>query len=146
RAGNAVYVATDRGVFLSRIKLDSMTPASWTQIAGLPDASAMDVRLDPDNIQLWVAEQGNGVFETLAPHRIGDSKVVSSADLASRLAAPGTLFSVMGAKVRAATAGALTAPVLNVNDSESQIQIPFNVPGSTVALTIEDGTGQHQFP
>ncbi len=58
-----------------------------------------DVRLDAGQTQLWAAPEGYGLYATLAPHRLSDPRVVSAADLLARAAAPGTLLSVMGARV-----------------------------------------------
>jgi uncharacterized protein (TIGR03437 family) len=139
--GNAVYAATARGVFLGRINLTTMSSASWIPITGLPPGSAADVKLDAGANKLWVALEGLGVYEGLPPHRIGDPHVVSSADYSTHVAAPGTLLSVPGARVRSATAGGQNVPVLDANDTESQIQVPFNVTGSTLTLTLLTGDG-----
>ncbi len=141
-SGNAVYAATEGGVFFSRTNLANMSAAPWTPLLGLPAAAAADVKLDSGANWLWVALKGYGMYEALAPHRMGDPRVVSSADYSSRPAAPGTLLSVPGALVRSATAGQLTVPVLDANPAESQIQVPFNAPGSTLTLTMTTGDGR----
>ncbi|MGH9592287.1 MAG: hypothetical protein ACRD5L_04295, partial [Bryobacteraceae bacterium] len=142
-SGNAIYAATAGGVFLSRANLATMSAAPWTPLSGLPAASAADVKLDAGANRLWVALEGYGIYEGPAPHRIGDPRVVSSADYSFRAAAPGALLSVPGAQLRSASAGPLTVPVLDANESESQIQVPFNVPaGSTLGLTMVTGDGR----
>ncbi len=62
-------------------------------------AAAWDVRLNPDNT-LTVALDGYGVFETAAPHHTMNVRIVSGADLTPRPAAPGSLISVLGARVQ----------------------------------------------
>src|SRR5581483_10680186 len=91
-AGNAIYIATNQGVFLARTNLSVLSVAgtSWALLPGLPAAAAMDVKLDSGAIQLWVSVEGYGIFQTLAPHRAGDPRVVTSAGLIARAAAPGT--------------------------------------------------------
>ncbi len=147
-AGSAIYIATDRGVFLGRTNLNalSVAGASWSLLPGLPPAAATDVKLDSSAIQLWVSLEGYGIFQTLAPHRAGDPRVITSAGLVARAAAPGTIFSIEGARVNSANAGGLPVPVLAATDSESQIQIPFEVRGDSVALAIEGPAGARTLP
>ncbi len=143
RASGAIYVATDLGVFYARTDLyGAAAEVSWRPLAGLPSGAATDVQLDGAETQLWVMIQGYGVYSGLAPHRLGDPRVVSAADLALRAAAPGALMSIAGAKVSAARAGDLTVPVLHSGDTESQIQIPFEARGSSLSLSIDAGSGR----
>jgi uncharacterized protein (TIGR03437 family) len=95
---------------------------------------------------LWVAVEGLGIYSTLAPHRLRDPRVVSSADLVARAAAPGALLSVLGARVDSAQTGSLAVPVLAASDTESQIQIPFNASGDSVALSFGSGSGARVLP
>jgi uncharacterized protein (TIGR03437 family) len=145
RAAGAVYVATDQGVFLARADLQNATvPAiNWMRLsAGLPSAPAWDVRLDPAGVLLYVALDGYGVYAASAPHRRWNLRVVSTADFAPHPAAPGALLSVMGGRVSAARAGDLNYPVLSASDSGSQIQVPFEAVGPSVALSLETNTGK----
>ena len=113
RASGALYVATDRGVFLTYADLASLGAAQpWTALSGLPATAAADVKLDAQGNQLWAAVDGYGVFATLAPHRLRDPSVVSAADFVARAVAPGSLISILGAGVDSARAGDLSAPVL----------------------------------
>ena len=146
--GNAVYVATDQGVFLARTNLGalSVAPPSWTALPGLSKTPVTDVKLDSSAIQLWVALQGYGLYQTMAPHRVGDPRLVTSAGLIARAAAPGTLFSVQGARVNSANAGGLPVPVLFATDTGSQIQIPFEVRGDSLALSIDGPAGARVLP
>ncbi|HOQ44709.1 MAG TPA: hypothetical protein PLA43_08175 [Bryobacteraceae bacterium] len=143
RSSGAVYVATGRGVFFTRADLNAAAAATnWSPLRGLPEAAALDVRLDPEGNQLFVTVQGYGVYAALAPHRLGDLRLVSAADFSGRPAAPGSLLSVLGGRVRTARAGELNFPVLAANDRETQIQVPFAVsPGSlSVALDTAQGS------
>jgi uncharacterized protein (TIGR03437 family) len=122
--------------------LNSLGPTpNWNPIAGLPAAKVTDVRLDAGGIQLWAALDGVGVYATLAPHRLGDPRVVSSADLLARAAAPGALFTVAGARLDSATAAGVRIPVLLAGDMQSQIQIPFEVSGGSLTLSVTGPAG-----
>jgi uncharacterized protein (TIGR03437 family) len=146
RASGAVYAATARGVFMLRTNLAALQPAgAWTRLTGLPEARAMDVQLDGGANHLWVVMEGFGVYTALAPHRIGDPRLVSAADLAARGAAPGSLMSVLGARVESARAGDLAVPVLAATDAESQIQIPYDARGETLAISVDAAGARHQF-
>jgi uncharacterized protein (TIGR03437 family) len=161
RASGAIYVATDRGVFFTRTDLGGLGAAMpWTPLAGLPQTTpsgagagaslaaapkAMDVRLDEGGNQLWVALAGYGTYAALAPHRVGDPRVVSAADLVARSVAPGSLLSVAGAKVDTARAGDLNVPVLASSDTESQLQVPFEASGTTLSLAIDSSGGRRVF-
>ena len=139
--GGAIYVATDGGVFAST--LDSTgRPGSWTPIsASLPNAAAMDVKLDGAGNQLYVALDGYGVYATLSPHRLRDVRVVNAADYSGRAAAPGSLLSVLGARLTGAKAGGSAVPVLAADNTGTQIQVPFEASGQTLALALESAGG-----
>jgi len=146
RDAGAVYAATDSGVFMTQADLNSPAPARpWTQLAGLPEARALDVRLDPGGNQLFVALEGYGVYAAMAPHRYRSPKLVNAADFSSRPAAPGSLLSLLGRKVTGAQANGVSFPVLATSDSESQIQVPFNVDGR-VSLALETAAGPLNLP
>jgi len=147
-SGNAIYLATNQGVFLARTNLSvlSVTPASWVALPGLPPVAATDVKLDSSAIQLWVALEGYGMYQTMAPHRAGDPRLITVAGLIARAAAPGTLFSIEGFRVNSANAGGLSVPVLAATDTESQIQIPFEVRGDSLALAIDGPAGARVLP
>jgi uncharacterized protein (TIGR03437 family) len=135
RASGALYVATDRGVFLTYADLASLGAAQpWTPLSGLPAAAVADVKLDAQGNQLWAALDGYGVFAALAPHRLRDPSVVSAADFVARAVAPGSLISILGAGVDAASAGGLIAPVLAATATESQVQVPFEARGSSISF------------
>jgi uncharacterized protein (TIGR03437 family) len=135
-ASGALYAATDRGVFLAYADLNALGAVeNWTALAGLPDgAAAMDVKLDAQGNLLWTALDGYGVYAALAPHRLRDPSVVSAADMIKRAVAPGSLVSILGARVDGVQAGGIAAPVLAATGSESQIQIPFEARGAALPL------------
>ena len=66
--------------------------------------------------------------------------MVNAADFSSRAAAPGSLLSVLGRRVSSARMGSTEVPVLAASESESQIQVPFEASGATLALNLTDGT------
>ncbi len=137
RQSGAIYVSTAAGVFAADLNLMSgATPTAWKALTGLPSGPVNDVKLDKGKNRLWVSVDGLGVYSTLAPHRLRDPRVVSSADLVARAAAPGALLTVLGARVDSARTGDQAAPVLAAADTESQIQIPFNTTGTAVALSL----------
>jgi uncharacterized protein (TIGR03437 family) len=144
RASGAIYVATDAGVFFTQTDLASAgRPSAWTSLAeSLPKAPAMDVKLDAGANQLFVALDGYGVYAAIAPHRFRDVRVVNAADYSSRPAAPGSLLSVLGVRVRNAQIANIAAPVLAATDSASQIQVPFQAKGASVSLAIEAAGGK----
>jgi uncharacterized protein (TIGR03437 family) len=146
RAAGAVYVATDKGVFFTRVDLENASqPDSvvWTILSDrLPAAAATDVRLDPAGVRLYIALDGHGVYAAAAPHRQRNLRIVNAADFSARAAAPGSLLSVIGGLVNAARGGNLDYPVLAASDAESQIQVPFEAVGPNVALAFETNAGR----
>ena len=144
RTSGAVYVATDAGVYFTTTDLASAGSATaWTPLVqNLPVAAASDVKLDAGANQLYVALDGYGVYVAIAPHRLRDARVVSAADYSSRPAAPGALLSVLGAHVQSATAANTAVPILDASDSASQIQVPFEAKGNTVALSLDAPAGR----
>ena len=144
RASGAIYLATDNGVFYAQADLEnpSAAPVAWTALTeNLPAAPATDARLDPAGVQLYIALDGYGVFAAAAPHRARNLKIVNAADFSTRPAAPGSLLSVVGARVSAARGGNLDYPVLAVLGGDSQIQVPFEAVGPNVALALTTAAG-----
>jgi uncharacterized protein (TIGR03437 family) len=143
RAAGAVYVATDRGVFMAHEDLEAAGPPSaWTQVsAGLPAARATAVALDPTGSQLYVALEGYGVYAAPAPHRGRTFRIVNAADFSTRPAAPGSLVSVLGGPVSGARAGDLKFPILDSSPSGTQMQVPFEVSGTSVGLSLDAVSG-----
>jgi uncharacterized protein (TIGR03437 family) len=144
RAAGAVYVATDKGIFWTTTDLEtaSGTAVNWTGLSEkLPAVPAHDVRLDPAGVTLYGALDGYGIYAIAAPHRQRSIRVVNAADFSSRPAAPGSLLSVIGARVDRAHGGDLNYPVLAVLGNESQIQVPFEAAGPNVALSLDMAGG-----
>jgi uncharacterized protein (TIGR03437 family) len=148
RASGVIYAATARGVYLTFTNLMAAGPATpWTRLGGnLYEAAVTDVRLDDAGNQLYVAIAGHGILATAAPHRFRDPRVVSAADYAVRPAAPGTLLTVLGGRIRAARAGTQSFPVLDASGSESQIQVPFDVTEAPLSLALEAAVGRFTLP
>lgn len=147
RASNIVYVATDAGVYSASLELGVFGALpGWSSVPGLPAAQVSDVMLDAGQTQLWAAVDGFGLYRTLAPHRRGDPRVVSAADWLARAAAPGKLLSVMGAAFDSATASGLNIPVLHSDASKTEIQVPFNVTGTSLALSVSGPQGRRDLP
>ena len=144
----AVYAATDAGIFMTLTDLGSAGRAtSWIPVtgprSGVPgSAPAMDVKLDSGGNQLFAAVDGYGVFAAIAPHRLKNVRVVNAADFSSRAASPGGLLSVIGAKVQSVQAASLNVPVLASTELTSQIQVPFDVKGNLLLLTLDSATGR----
>lgn len=141
-ASGAVYVATAAGAYMAYTDLNALGQApKWQRIPGLDGSAVTDVRLDSQGHQLWAATAGDGVYSILAPHRLLDPRVVSTADQITQATAPGALVSVLGARVETAHAGDVSVPVLSANDQESQLQIPFELNGTSVSLNVDGATG-----
>jgi uncharacterized protein (TIGR03437 family) len=148
RSAGIVYVATDGGVFSGSVSLNDAGAAAsnWTSVArALPVAPAWDVALTADNT-LIVALDGYGVFETAAPHRTRTVKIVSGADLTERAAAPGSLVSVLGARVQTVRNQGAAYPVLAASDQSSQVQVPFEAAAGTFSLALEGATDRWTLP
>ena len=143
RATGAIYVATGRGLFMTFGDLVNAGPATaWISISeGLPAAPAADVALDPPGNQLYVALEGYGLYATAAPHRARNPQIVSAADLRARPAAPGALLTVLGASTGAVRAGVNPAAVLATGDSKTEIQVPFDVTGTSLPVSFDSSSG-----
>lgn len=139
----AVYAATRAGLFFTVEDLAGAGPATpWTAVPGLPDAPVADVKLDEARNQLWAAVDGYGVYQTLAPHRLLDPRLVNAADFSTRAAAPGSLLSLLGSPLDAARTASGPAPVLASSAGVSQIQVPFEAGGDSVSLSLQSGARQ----
>lgn len=148
RSAGVVYLATDRGVFSGNVALNDAGTGtgSWTSIGlNLPPAPAWDIALSQDNV-LTVALDGYGVFESAAPHRSRSVRIVSGADLTDRPAAPGSLISVLGAKVQLVKNQGLSYPVLASSDQSSQLQVPFEASSGTWSLALEGANNRWTVP
>jgi uncharacterized protein (TIGR03437 family) len=101
----------------------------------------MDVKLDVTGNQLYAALDGYGVYATMAPHRLREVRVVNAADYTGRAAAPGSLLSVLGARLTSARAGESAVPILAADNSATQIQVPFDARGQNLGLALESAAG-----
>jgi uncharacterized protein (TIGR03437 family) len=142
----AVYLATPRGVYYATTDLANLTSiGNWQRLAaGLPDAPILDVKLDANANQLFVLVDGHGLYAAMAPHRLRELSVVNAADFSNRPAAPGTLLSVLGARLDRVTAAGQNVPVLGATDIETQIQVPFEASGDALSLTLESNRVSRQ--
>jgi uncharacterized protein (TIGR03437 family) len=143
-ASGAVYAATGAGVFMSYADLSSAgRGGNWVNLNGkLPQSTATDVKLDTGGNQLFVALDGYGVYSAIAPHRTRDLRVVNAADFSQRAAAPGGLLSVIGGRVQSAETVNTTIPVLAANETASQIQVPFDVKGTALTVSLNLAAGR----
>jgi uncharacterized protein (TIGR03437 family) len=97
-------------------------------------APARDVKLS--GTKLFAALDGYGLYSASTPQLTGTVRLVSSADLNERAAAPGSLFSLIGGRIQSARAGNLNVPVLASATEESQIQVPFEATGSQLNVSL----------
>ncbi len=136
RQGQAIYLATDKGIFFTSYDLESRASAPlWLRLAGsIAGRPALDVHLDEAAVFLYASLEGEGLFLTQAPHRRQSPRAISAADFRSLNAAPGALVTVIGAKIDAASINGSPLPVLSREDGESQLQIPFGVPAAELSL------------
>lgn len=142
----AIYAATDSGVYWTSTDLTAMGPATqWRKMGGrLPEAPVFDVKLDALGQTLYAAVYGYGIYTETTPHRMRDWRIVNAADWSARGAAPGALLSVLGGKVQNVRAGEKPVLVLSRGDRETQIQLPYDLEGATVALSLEAEGGMVQ--
>jgi uncharacterized protein (TIGR03437 family) len=144
RATGILYAASDQGLYTTHASLLSAAPVTWTDLSGgLADVPVTDVTLNAAGNQLYIALEGYGVFAARAPHVLADLRVFNAADYSARPAAPGSLLSILGGRIQTAQAGAFNAPVLAASDSESQIQVPFEVQGASVPLALNAASGRY---
>ena len=146
-SGDAVYVATDGGVFLSLGgRSGTRLGDQWISMSeNLPQLSVRDVRLDDAGNQIYIALDGYGVYAAPAPHRFWNVQVANAADFSQRPAAPGSLLTVLGGRLLRAQAGLLPAPILFSSDTQSQLQIPFESDGSSTLLALQLSQGRFTF-
>jgi uncharacterized protein (TIGR03437 family) len=138
RATGAIYVASAAGLYVTYAGADA-TAVPWQR---LREGAVSDVAVDHNGNQLYVAVDGFGVYASLAPHRLRDPRVLTIGERVLRAAAPGALLTVAGARVQSAMASGRAASILAATDSESQIQLPFELPDSRVTLNLRAPTGQ----
>jgi uncharacterized protein (TIGR03437 family) len=142
--GTAIYVAADRGVFLSVAGPGlARLGEHWIPMSeNLPAVPVRDVKLNETGYQIYVAVAGYGVYAAPAPHRFLNVEVANAADFSQRPAAPGSLLTVLGGRLIRAQAGLVLAPVLHASDTQSQLQIPFELSGPSPLLSLELSQGR----
>jgi uncharacterized protein (TIGR03437 family) len=142
--GTAIYVASDRGVFLSVAGPGSARLGEhWIPMSeNLPAVPVRDVKLNETGYQIYIALAGYGVYAAPAPHRFLNVEVANAADFSRRPAAPGSLLTVLGGRLIRAQAGLVQAPVLHASDTQSQLQIPFESSGPSPLLSLELSQGR----
>jgi uncharacterized protein (TIGR03437 family) len=137
------YVAGDRGVFRARLDLSSLEPVtSWEPVPGLPEARAMDVRLDRVRSILYVSLDGYGLYAAPSPHKPASVQVLTAADQPALAAAPGVLLHVQGSGLSQVRSDAGDLAMVSSTAASAQVQVPFEASGSTLALTVESSQGQ----
>lgn len=137
--GTALYVASSGGVFFRML---DRPEGGWVALTGgLAAAPAADVKLDSGDHLIYAALEGLGVLAAPAPHRFLKVTVVNAADFSNRPAAPGSLLTVLGGRLLRAQAGLFRAPVLDAGEVEAQIQLPFEVEGTSAEIALEMARG-----
>ena len=148
RSSGAIYAATARGVYFTTGDLNGLAPATaWRPLASLQPEGipAVDVLLGAGGHQVYAIFEGTGVFASAAPHRRGSPRLVNAADFSNRAAAPGSLLTLIGREITDARAGTSRAPVLSSTAERSEIQIPFDVQGTTLPVTVNSQAGPLRF-
>jgi uncharacterized protein (TIGR03437 family) len=146
RNAQAIYVASDQGVFYASMDLEARAVLpNWLRLSGnVGKRPALDVYLDDAANFLYASLEGEGVFLTLAPHRRRSPRLVSAANLGPTVAAPGSLLTIVGAKSKQVRVGGRNWPVLSAAGEETQIQVPFDAPTVETALEFEGASPGQQ--
>jgi len=142
-SGGRIYVAGDRGVFLARADLNSPGPVpAWQRLAGLPEARAMDVRLDPNRNLLYVALSGYGLYATAIPEHSAAVRILNAAEQPAQATAPGGLLHVEGNQLSTVKSEAGELALVASSASSVQVQVPFEASGASLPLSILSSQGQ----
>jgi uncharacterized protein (TIGR03437 family) len=145
-AAGVAYVASDRGIFTAQVDMNNLIPVSqWQRVAGLPEAPAMDVRLDHIRNALYVVLDGYGLYTAPSPHESTAIRVLNAADQPAQTAAPGVLLHVQGGGLGSVRSEGGELSLVTRSDSSAQVQVPFEASGSTLALTVNSTIGQSRF-
>ena len=142
---SAVYVGGSLGIYFAQVDLSRPGPAGpWSKITGnLPGTLVDDLALEPSRGRLYAAIPGFGVYWAHAPQVNQALRALSSADLAGRPAAPGSLLTIFGAEALSARADGRPAPILNAAQGQTQLQVPFAVEGKSLRLQLDAGDTSH---
>jgi uncharacterized protein (TIGR03437 family) len=142
-AARIAYVAGDKGVFTAHVDLNSLEPvSSWELVPGLPQARAMDVRLDRVRNILYVALDGYGLYAAPSPHRLSAVRLLNAADQPAKAAAPGVLLHVQGSGLSQIRSEDAELAMVSSSSVSAQVQVPFEASGATLALTVDSSVGQ----
>ena len=146
-SAGTVYVGGPLGVFFARTDLHQPGPAgAWAPISdGLPSPTVGDLALEPLRGRLYAALPGHGIYWTRTPQVEQALRVVSSADLGQRPAAPGSLLTVLGGPAFSVRADGKPAPVLDTGGDQTQVQVPYGVEGRSVRLRLDARGESHLF-
>jgi len=145
-AAGVAYVASDRGVYTARVDMNTLAPASeWQRVTGLPEARAMDIRLDHVRNSLYVALDGYGLYVAPAPHRAAAIRVLTAADQPAAAASPGVLLHVQGSGLSRVTSDGGDLVTVANSASSAEVQVPFEADGSMLALTVDSNRGPSRF-
>ena len=142
-AAGMAYVAGDRGAFTARVDMNSLVPVTlWQPVPGLPEAPAMDVRLDHVRNILYVALDGYGLYAAPSPYRPATVRVLTAADQPAQAAAPGVLLHVQGTGLAQVRSESSDLTMVSNSSTSAQVQVPFEASGPTLALTVESSQGE----
>jgi uncharacterized protein (TIGR03437 family) len=145
-AAGVIYVAGDRGVFLAHTDLTAPGPVpSWQRLAGLPEARAMDVRLDRDRNQLYAALDGYGLYAANVPRRSAAVRIMNAAEQPAQATAPGGLLHVEGNQLSSVKSNSGDLALVSRSDASVQVQVPFEVSGSALPISVISSRGQSDF-
>jgi uncharacterized protein (TIGR03437 family) len=142
-AAGVAYVAGDRGVFRARVDMTSAASVtSWQMLPGLPEARAMDVRLDLVRDTLSVALDGYGLYAAPSPDKTPAVRVLTAADEPAQAAAPGVLLHFQGNGLSQVNSESGDLALISTAPTSAQVQVPFDAGGSTLALTVQSSQGE----
>jgi len=143
---SAIYVAGDRGVFLAHTDLTAPGPVpSWQRLGGLPNAPAMDVRLDRDRNQLYAAIDGYGLYAATVPGRPAAVRIMNAAEQPAQATAPGGLLHVEGNQLTSVKSNSGDLALVSRSDASVQVQVPFEASGSALPISVVSSRGQSDF-
>jgi uncharacterized protein (TIGR03437 family) len=141
--GGAIYVGGEFGVYYSGDGLQGLAQDGFWRPAGgdLPPGGVRDLLLDNVAGFLYASVDGFGVFRARAPAVLDSLRVLNAADLTRRPAAPGGLLTIFGTDLSGVSVGSVRAPMLASGGRESQIQVPFEVSGERLELSLDTSAG-----
>ena len=133
---DALYVSGDSGVFYVVSNLtEPLVEVKWKPLGVLP-ASVKDILLDEVTDRLYAVVDGYGVFTAKTPVIPDGFRILNAADFTRRETAPGGLLTVFGKTPERITIDGRVAPLLFSDGMETQVQVPYNVSGKAISLTL----------